>query len=76
MALIITQKLARNGWPEDQPAEFIEEALLVKTEGEIDDENEHTVWTEWRLDGLIVKRGAHVRLKKNVIAEGVAAMLG
>jgi hypothetical protein len=76
MALILTQKLQRNGWPEDMPAEFVDESLLVRTEGEIDDENEHTVWTEWRLDGLIVKRGAHVQLKKNVIAEGIAAKLG
>ena len=38
MALIITQKLARNGWPQDEPAAFMDEALLVKTEGEIDDD--------------------------------------
>lgn len=52
---------------------MIEESLLVKTSGVIDNENEHIEWTEWRLDGDLVKRGAHVRLKKNVLADGIAA---
>ena len=76
MAEILTQKLVRNGWPSDEPPQMVEESILAKTEGEIDDENEHTVWTEWRLDGLIVKRGAHVRLKKNVVADALAAWIG
>lgn len=75
MSEILTVKLVQNGWPEDEPVKMMDESLLVKTEGELDDENEHTVWAEWRLDGKIVKRGAHVRLKKNVAAEGIAAML-
>jgi len=74
MAEIVTQKLIRNGWPQDEPPQMHEESLLEKTEGELDDEVEHTTWTEWRLDGKIVKRGAHVRLKKNVLADGIAAM--
>jgi len=73
---ILTQKLIRNGWPQDEPADFIDEALLVKTEGIVDNDNERTVWQEWKLDGKVVKRGAHVELKKNVIAEGIAQMLG
>lgn len=76
MAEILTQKCIKNGWPTDEPPCMIDESLLTKTEGVIDDDNEHTVWTEWRLDGLIVKRGAHVTLKKNVAAEGIAAMFG
>ena len=71
---ILIHKLVRNGWQEDCAQEMIDESLLVKTEGFIDDENEYTTWAEWRLDGKIVKRGAHVRLKKNVAAEAVAAM--
>jgi len=55
---------------------LVDEELLEKTEGRIDTENEHTTWTEWRLDGMLVKRSAHVRLKKNIVAEGIAAMLG
>lgn len=76
MAEILTVKLRRNGWPRDEEPQLIEESLLDRTDGIIDNDNEYTEWYEWRLDGLIVKRGAHVRLKKNVAAEGVAAMLG
>jgi hypothetical protein len=71
---ILIHKLIRNGWPRDSEQEMIDDSLLEKSEGSIDDENEYTTWTEWRLDGKIVKRGAHVRLKKNVAAEAVAAM--
>lgn len=73
---IVTQKLIRNGWPEDEPPKVMDESLLTKTEGVVDDENEHTEWADWRLDGKIVKRGAHVRLKQNVAAEGIAALIG
>lgn len=73
---ILTQKLIRNGWQQDEDLQLMDEALLVKTEGVVDNENEYTVWWEWRLDGKIVQRGAHVRLKKNVIAEGIAAWIG
>ncbi len=52
----------------------MEESLLEKTEGSLDNDNEYTTWTEWRLDGEIVKRSAHVRLKKNIVADGVAAI--
>jgi len=55
--------------------QMMDESLLEKTEGVVDNENEYTTWTEWRLDGVIVKRGAHVKLKKNVVADGIAAML-
>jgi hypothetical protein len=73
VADILIQKLQRNGWPQDEPMTHIEESLLERTSGVLDDENEHTVWTEWRLDGKIVKRGVHVTLKKNVAAEAFAA---
>lgn len=76
MADILTVKLKRYGWPEDEEPEYRDEILLEKRSGVIDNENEHIEWTEWRLDGKIVKRGAHVRLKRNVVAEGIAQMLG
>jgi hypothetical protein len=76
MAEILTQKLKRNGWPEDEAQTMIEESLLAYTEGGFEDDNEITKWREWRLDGKIVKRAAHVHLKKNVAAEAVAAMFG
>lgn len=75
MADILIQKCVKNGWPVDEPAEMIDESLVEYTEGVLDDDNERTEWREWRLDGKIVKRGAHVRLKRNVAAEAIAAML-
>jgi hypothetical protein len=53
----------------------MEESLLVKKEGSLDDENEFTTWVEYYLGDELVHRSAHVRLKKNVVAEGIAAML-
>jgi hypothetical protein len=73
--MILIQKCIKNGWPEDSEPEMIDESLLEYSEGQLDNDNELTQWKEWRLDGKIVKRGAHVTLKKNVAAEGIAAML-
>ena len=42
----------------------MDEALLIKSEGVVDNENELTTWTEYRLDGEIVHRSAHVTLKR------------
>lgn len=36
---------------------------LKKTEGVIDNENERTEWVEYRLDGELVHRSAHVTIK-------------
>ena len=44
----------------------MDESLLVKTEGIIDNDNERTTWVEYRLNGELVHRSAHVTLKKNV----------
>lgn len=54
----------------------MDDSLLVKQEGAIENENELTSWTEYWLDGELVHRSVHVLLKKNVAAEGVAAMIG
>jgi len=54
----------------------MDDSLLMKQEGSIDTENELTSWTEYWLDGELVHRSVHVLLKKNVAAEGVAAMIG
>jgi len=71
---ILIQKCIKNGWPQDEPMQTIDDSLLEYSEGSLDNENEYTTWREWRLDGKIVKRSAHVTLKKNVAAEGIAAM--
>lgn len=54
----------------------LEESLLTKKTGELDNENEYTTWVEYYLNDELVHRSASVRLKKNVFADGVAAMLG
>ena len=70
---IMIVKLQRNGWPEDEATQMIDESLLEKSEGMLDNDNERTTWIEWRLDGKIVKRSAHVHLKRNIVAEALAA---
>lgn len=74
--MILIQKCVKNGWSKDETPEMIDETLLEKRSGSLDDENEYTVWHEWYLEGKIVKRGVHVTLKRNVVAEGIASMLG
>jgi hypothetical protein len=54
----------------------MDDSLLEKREGSIDNKNEYTTWTEYWLEGELVHRSAHVQLKKNVVADGIAAMLG
>jgi len=53
----------------------MDETLLEKRDGEIDNDNETTKWVEYWLEGELVHRSVHVTLKKNVLADGVAAMI-
>lgn len=46
----------------------MDESLLEKKEGAVDNDNEHTTWTEYWLEGELVHRSVHVRLKKPVTA--------
>ena len=48
-------------------------SLLVKKVGDMEDDNEITDWIEYYLDGELVHRSVHVRLKKNVIVSSIAA---
>jgi len=54
----------------------MDDSLLEKKEGSVDNDNEYTTWVEYWLDGELVHRSAHVQLKKNIVADGIAAMLG
>ena len=54
----------------------MDDSMLVKQEGSLENDNELTSWTEYWLDGELIHRSVHVLLKKNVTAEGVAAMIG
>jgi cation transport regulator ChaC len=42
----------------------MDDSLLEKREGTVDNENELTTWVEYWLDGELVHRSAHVILKK------------
>jgi hypothetical protein len=53
----------------------MEESLLEKKEGMVDNDHEMTRWIEYWLEGELVHRSVHVHLKKNVLADGVAAMI-
>ena len=46
------------------PTGEMDDSLLDKKEGNVDNENEYTTWVEYWLDGELVHRSAHVTLKK------------
>lgn len=50
----------------------VEEELLVKTEGSVDNDVERTTWVEYRYPGsdVVVHRSCHVVLKKGLDAVG------
>lgn len=51
----------------------MDDSLLEKREGTVDNENELTTWVEYWLDGELVHRSAHVTLKKMPSVGGEAA---
>ena len=42
----------------------MDESLLEKRVGNVDNDHEYTTWVEYWLDGELVHRSAHVTLKK------------
>jgi hypothetical protein len=53
----------------------MDDSLLEKREGSLDNDNETTTWIEYWLNGELVHRSVHVTLKRNVFADGIAAMI-
>jgi hypothetical protein len=51
----------------------MDDSLLEKREGSLDNDNETTTWVEYWLDGELVHRSVHVTLKKNVSSAVEAA---
>ncbi len=49
-------------------------SLLEKKSGEVDNDNEYTEWVEYWLEGELIHRSVHVRLKRNVITDAIAAI--
>ena len=55
----------------------MEESLLEKKEGVLDNDNEYTTWVEYWHEGELVHRSVHVTLKKMpVFVGGEAASFG
>ena len=42
----------------------MDDSLLEKREGVVDNDNENTTWVEYWLEGELIHRSAHVTLKK------------
>lgn len=55
---------------------LMEESLLEKRTGEVDNENEHTTWIEYWLAGELVHRSVHVTLKKMPAMFGETEKIG
>ena len=53
----------------------MDDSLLEKKEGSLDNENETTSWVEYWLNGELVHRSVHMELKRSVIGTPVAASL-
>ena len=53
----------------------MDESLLEKKEGSIDNDNEYTTWVEYWLDGELVHRSAHVTLKTSPFVDLLAASM-
>jgi hypothetical protein len=54
----------------------MDDSLLEKKEGSIDNDVESTTWVEYWLDGVLVHRSAHVTLKTSPFTALEAASLG
>jgi hypothetical protein len=52
---------------------LMDDSLLEKKEGTIDNENELTSWVEYWLEGELVHRSVHVHLKKMPVFAGAEA---
>ena len=51
----------------------MDESLLEKRVGNVDNDHEYTTWVEYWLDGELVHRSAHVQLKKPATFAGAEA---
>jgi hypothetical protein len=54
----------------------MDDSLLVKKEGSIDNDIETTTWVEYYLNDELVHRSAHVTLKTSPFTDLVAASMG
>lgn len=54
----------------------MDDSLLDKREGSLDNDTETTSWVEYWLDGEMVHRSVHMALKRSVFADGISQSIG
>ena len=53
----------------------MDESLLEKREGSVENDTETTTWVEYWLDGELVHRYVHMALKRGVFADGITEQI-
>jgi hypothetical protein len=53
----------------------MDDSLLEKREGSIENDTETTSWVEYWLDGEMVHRSVHMALKRGVFADGISQQI-
>jgi hypothetical protein len=53
----------------------MDDSLLEKREGSIDNDTETTSWVEYWLDGEMVHRSVHMALKRSVFSDGITQQI-
>jgi len=54
----------------------MDDSLLEKREGSLDNDTETTSWVEYWLNGEMVHRSVHMALKRSVFADGISQSVG
>ena len=53
----------------------MDDSLLEKREGSLDNDTETTSWVEYWLDGEMVHRSVNMALKRSVFADGISQQI-
>jgi hypothetical protein len=53
----------------------MDDSLLEKREGSLENDTETTSWVEYWLDGELVHRSVHMALKRGVFADGISQQI-
>jgi len=53
----------------------MDDSLLVRKDGNMEDSNEKTSWVEYYLDDELVHRSVHVELKNSLVVETILGEL-
>ena len=53
----------------------MDDSLLEKREGSVENDTETTSWVEYWLDGEMVHRSVHMALKRGVFADGISQQI-